>query len=175
MVLAWYDIEKHIEKTLADAAFARKTFDESESKYVDTITTYTSNSSFANMAERRVEVVMITRMPLEDLVDDPEMGYIAELILREDIIGTMNRLMLREESLKKADCNHGFYYHLPYFPIAWLADMMISPKYKPRQQSQSNVTIAKDTSEISLVEFALSHGCDYMDMSDPSLPIYSAY
>ena len=55
------------------------------------------------------------------------------------------------------ECNGLYDYHLPFFSVAWLED--IYPKLV-----STTMPIPKQPTE-NLVEFALNHGCDVLDMT----------
>ena len=99
---------------------------------------------------RTVELWVHTIKPLEEIIEDP----CIKMIVDNDDLGNEERHEWYEKTKEKG----GHYdYHCPYFPKAWLEDFFPTVENHYKKE--------KPVHEQSLMEFALSHGCDYMDMS----------
>lgn len=123
----------------------------------------------------RVEVWISTRKPIEDI---PECSDFIDIIHEFDDTSESERI----DYANKIEPKLGFKcydYHLVYVPAAYVADFFPSlyPKSIGDEEIpvQGHPAVNTETGEVvtfekgSLAEFAVSHGCDFMDMSSMTL------
>lgn len=138
---------------------------------------------------KTVEVWINTRRPLEEVLSRAEISTILEY---DDIVGVCfdnenfkdeedtDRLyetfskILEERNKDKEEWGGEFYnYHLDFFPRPFLADLFpsIYPNSINTETPVDGHPAVSDDGKVvtfekgSLAEFAISHGCDFMDMS----------
>lgn len=110
----------------------------------------------------KIEVWISTRIKLKDVpkFNEGVVPVISVIEKYDDIT---------DEEREKSFTEYGIYdYHLPYVPSAYVADFF--PYLYPHDISVSVKAVGDDESEVtfdkdSLAGFALSHGCDFMDMN----------
>jgi hypothetical protein len=105
-----------------------------------------------------VEVYITSRVRLED-------------VLSKDAMDTINKYdaICEESSQAYYNMEKEYIYHFNYVPSAYMADIFPS-LYPHKIKEDAPVAVSDKGATVtfekgSLAEFAISHGCDYMDMS----------